>query len=77
MQLYRDPSKRNAIADSAITTCTTPSNSFHIHKTDNLSILNVQSLYVNNIKIVGKLYLQGALMRKSHNIAFNKIGPIL
>ena len=34
-----------------------------------LSIPNVLSIYVNNRQIVVKMYIQGALMSKSRNIA--------
>ena len=36
-----------------------------------LSILNVLSIYVKDRKFVGKMYIEGALMSKSHNIALS------
>ncbi len=41
--------------------------SFHIHKI--LSILDVLSIYVNGRILLSKMYIEGALMSKSRNIA--------
>ena len=39
-----------------------------------LSILNVLSIYVKDRKIIGKMYIEGALMSKSRNIGLNTGG---
>ena len=40
-----------------------------------MSILNVLSIYVNGRKFVGKMYIEGVLMRKSRNIALTAPFP--
>ncbi len=65
-EVYWDPGRGKVIADS-VKTATRITSIF----TKFLSILNVLSIYVNDRKIVEKMYKEGALMSmgKSHNIA--------